>query len=191
QLMDDQKQAREQAAEEKPFPMVSLDADTRSVEIKGEPSLFYLVSQAGFDRTLPEGTVREGLEIDRSFLDDAGNKIEQFEQGKEVTVQLKIRALGKPVNNIAVIDLLPGGFEVIRSSVPRTAYGWEADYVDVREDRVVFYGSFDTSVKELTYRAKLTAAGSFIVPPAYAESMYDRSIRARGLHGRFEVSPSQ
>jgi hypothetical protein len=114
-----------------------------------------------------------------------------MEQGKEVTVRLKIRALGNPADNVAVVDLLPGGFEVIRSSVPRTAYGWQADYVDVREDRVVFYGSFDTSVRELNYRVKLTAAGNFVVPPPYAESMYDRSVHAGGLPGTFKVIPSQ
>jgi hypothetical protein len=56
---------------------------------------------------------------------------------------------------------------------------------------VVFYGSFDTSVRELNYRVKLTAEGSFVVPPTYAESMYDRSVRAGGLHGRFEVTATQ
>ena len=137
---------------------------------------------------MPEQAVREGLEITRAYFDEDGNEVTRMAQGKEVTVRLKIRALDKPVHHIAVVDLLPGGFEVVRSSVPRTAYGWRADYVDVREDRVVFYGSFDTSVRELNYRVKLTAAGNFVVPPAYAESMYDRSVRAGGLHGSFEVT---
>jgi hypothetical protein len=174
-----------------PFPTVRFDTATDSVEMRAERALFHLVTQAGYDRTMPKQVVREGLEITRAYYDDDGNEVTRMEQGKEVTVRLKIRALGNPADNVAVVDLLPGGFEVIRSSVPRTAYGWQADYVDVREDRVVFYGSFDTSVRELNYRVKLTAAGNFVVPPPYAESMYDRSVHAGGLPGTFKVIPSQ
>ena len=113
-------------------------------------------------------------------------------QGQEVTVRLRIRSAGRDrVSNVAVIDLLPGGFEVIRSSVPRKSSYWSADYVDIREDRVVFYGSFDSSVTELRYRAKLTAAGEFVVPPAYAEAMYNRSVHARSMAGRFSVSDAE
>ena len=133
----------------------------------------------------------EGLEISREFLDDQGKQIDSFAQGKEITVRLRIRALGKSVSNVAIVDLLPGGFEVIRSSVPRTAYNWRADYVDVREDRVVIYGDFDTSLKELTYRVQLTAAGHFVVPPAFANSMYKRSVRASTKAGVFDVIPAQ
>lgn len=184
-----QKQALE--AENAPFATAHFGIDSAKVLMNADQALFYLVSQSGFDRQLPTAVVREGLEITRDYLDDDGNEVIQLEQGKEVTVRLQIRTLGDELaSNVAVIDLLPGGFEVIRKSVPRTAYNWRADYVDVREDRVVFYGSFGSSVKELTYRAKLTAAGKFTVPPAFAESMYDRSIRAGTLGSQFEVIPS-
>ncbi len=175
-----------------PFGTAFFPVDSARVMMSADKALFYLVSQSGFDRPLPTSVVREGLEITREYLDEEGNEVTQLEQGREVTVRLRVRTLGEGrVSNVAVIDLLPGGFEVIRSSVPRTAYNWRADYVDVREDRVVFYGSFDSSVKELNYRAKVTAAGSFTVPPAFAESMYDRAIRAVSLPGRFDVAPSE
>ena len=93
------------------------------------------------------------------------------------------------MDTIKVLEnLLPGGFEVIRSSVPRESSHWQSDYVDIREDRVVFYGGFGGNVTELRYRAKLTAAGEFVVPPAYAEAMYNRSIHGRSMAGRFSVS---
>ena len=94
------------------------------------------------------------------------------------------------MTNVAIVDLLPGGCEVIRSSVSRSEGGWQADYVDVREDRVIFYGIVDTSVRELTYRIKVTAPGSFSVPPAFAESMYDRSLKASTAAGRVVVMPA-
>ena len=175
-----------------PFLKASYPVDALSLQIDGNEGLFYLNVQSGFNKSLPTEATREGLEILRSFVDDKGNEVTEFEQGKELTVKLKIRALdGKSLSNVAVIDLLPGGFEVVRSSVARTARGWQADYVDIREDRVVYYGDFGSSVRELSYKVKLTAAGEFVIPPSYAESMYDRSIRAISASGRFRVTVSK
>jgi hypothetical protein len=159
--------------------------------VAADTALFHLLSQAGFDRAMPKTPVRDKLEIAREYLDREGKAVTQLQQGQEVTVRLRIRALAEPVDNVAVIDLLPGGFEVLRDSVPRTAIGWRADYVDVREDRVVFYGRFDTTARELSYRAKVTSAGQFVIPPPWAEAMYDRAVRASGVSGRISVTPSE
>ncbi|MBV1920632.1 MAG: hypothetical protein KUG73_08105 [Pseudomonadales bacterium] len=169
-----------------PFLTANYKTDIEAVSAQGQTSLFFLNVQSGFDKNLPQQPVRNNIEIIREFLDEGGTEITEFEQGKEITVRLKVRALGgKKLTNIAVVDLLPGGFEVIRSSVERTAYNWRANYVDVREDRVVYYGSFDSSLRELTYKVKLTAAGSFVIPPSFAESMYDRSVRGVSKAGVF------
>lgn len=176
----------------KPFVTALLSVEAEEVVMEAANAIFYQVSQAGFDRTLPTQAITEGLEVQRSYLDGEGNEVTSLRQGQEVTVRLRIRGVGRAqVSNVAVIDLLPGGFEVNRSSVPRKSAHWAADYVDIREDRVVFYGSFGSSVTELRYRAKLTAAGEFVVPPAYAEAMYDRSMHGRSLAGRFSVSDAE
>ncbi len=172
----------------KPLPEVSFDTNATSIKFDSTSPLFYLVSQAGFDSLLASEIIRDNLEVTRDYLNNKGEEITEIHQGSEVTVRLRIRSLAnKTQTNVAVIDLLPGGFEVIRSSVPRESRYWKADYVDVREDRIVFYGSFGKQVTELTYRAKATAEGTFIIPSAFAESMYDRSVRARSLPGTFNV----
>jgi hypothetical protein len=178
------------AAEAKPLPRVAFAADTAKVLLAADGPLFHLLSQAGYDRNLPTAAVREKLEISRDFLDKDGKPVSELQQGQEITVRLRLRALGEPVSNVAVIDLLPGGFEVLRDSVSRRVTGWQADYVDVREDRVIFYGSFDTSARELTYRAKVTSAGEFVIPPPWAEALYDRAVRASGSAGRIRVLPA-
>lgn len=177
-------------AEAKALPKATFGSDVVEVLLAADGPLFHLLSQAGFDRRLPTAAVREKLEISREFLDRNGKVVNELKQGQEVTVRLRVRALGEAVSNVAVIDLLPGGFEVQRDSVPRSVAGWRADYVDVREDRVVFYGSFDTSARELSYRAKVTSAGEFVIPPPRAESMYDRAVRAIGVSGKFSVTPA-
>jgi len=172
-----------------PFLKTDYPVNAKKIHLEGDDALFYLNVQAGFNNTLPEKSVQDGIEIFRDFVDDEGNVITSFEQGQEISVRLKVRSLdNKVLNNIAIVDLLPGGFEVIRSSVPRTAYNWRADYVDVREDRVIYYGSFENRVTELTYKVKLTSSGQFLVPPTTAESMYDRSIKAATKPSQFSVT---
>ncbi|WP_420588342.1 alpha-2-macroglobulin family protein [Bacterioplanoides sp.] len=144
--------------------------------IRGENPVFYQASQSGFPAVMPAAE-NSNLEVVHQLLNKDGKEITTLRQGEEAVVRLRIRTLnGRQVDNIAVIDLLPGGFEVIRESVPRQSNHWNSDYVDVREDRVIFYGGFGSSVTELEYRIKATAAGEFIAPPAYAESMYDPDI---------------
>jgi uncharacterized protein YfaS (alpha-2-macroglobulin family) len=60
-------------------------------------------------------------------------------------------------------------------------------YADPREDRVVFYADLTHDVQELQYRIKATNAGTFVIPPAYGEGMYDRRMAARSLAARMEV----
>lgn len=180
-----------------PLARATLPHIVRTASFSGEvaPGIFYVLAQAGFDTGLPQNEVSEGLEIHREFLDDKGTTISRAAIGDELTVRLRVRSIGEYRSNIAVIDLLPGGFEVLRDSI-RDSYGdyenyWSMDYRDVREDRVVIYGGFGPQMTEISYRVKATASGRFTVPSAAASAMYDRKVRARSAGGSFEVSRAQ
>jgi len=180
------------ATKKMPLSYAMVPVGSNRTQIETNQDFYYLMSQSGYDKSIPDKELSQGLEVTRAYFDSKGTDLAEFKQGQEVTVRIKIRALGKKyLSNIAITDLLPGGFEVIRSSVPRTAYGWKADYVDVREDRLVFYGSFDSSVTELSYRAKVTSAGTFTVAPLYARSMYNRSILAHTAGKSLKVTASE
>ena len=150
--------------------------------------VFYQVVEAGFDRQPPRKAITRGLEVYRELVDEKGNAIDHVELGKPVTVKLKTRSLTSDgVTNVALIDLLPGGFEILRDSA-RSAQGTgPCDYVDLREDRAVFYATIPTTVQTITYQIKATNRGEFIVPPPYAESMYERWVNARGLSSKITV----
>ena len=165
----------------------------RDVEIAhdGRARTFYVLSQTGFDRRPPDDALSEGLELHREYLDDNGNPVTELAIGQELTVRLRIRSTGRPRSNVAVVDLLPGGFEILTESVRRQYGGWSADYLDVREDRIVVYGNFSDRMTELNYRVKATSAGRFTLPAAFAGSMYDRTIQARTRPGRLEVESLQ
>jgi uncharacterized protein YfaS (alpha-2-macroglobulin family) len=78
-----------------------------------------------------------------------------------------------------------------RSPIGVGRASWRLQYADVREDRVVLYGTALPDVGEFVYRIKATNAGKFIVPPAYGESLYDRRIQARTAGGRTLTVTSQ
>ena len=91
-----------------------------------------------------------------------------------------------------IVDVLPGGFEPILDDLTpppeeRNAAAWYPDYVDAREDRVVAFGAIGPEMRELRYRIRATTAGRFVVPPAYAESMYDPAAQARSLGAQVVV----
>ena len=153
------------------------------------PGVFYQTVQSGFECRLPVQPAVRGVEVSREILDaDAKFPVARVKLGDRVTVRLRLRAIRSvPVTNVAVIDLLPGGFEVADDSLQPGVNTAGMDYVDVREDRAVFYGPATNRVHEITYRIKPTARGEFTVPPIFAESMYDKKIQSIGLGGHLTV----
>jgi uncharacterized protein YfaS (alpha-2-macroglobulin family) len=154
------------------------------------PGAFYQVVEAGFDRKLSDKPITDGLEVYRELLDKSNKPITTTQLGDVVTVRLRIRALGSEwVSNVAIVDLLPGGFEVVGSSLtPGVSAIKGVDYVDVREDRAIFYASVPNETFEITYQIKSCNRGTFVVPPVFAESMYDRNVKGRGLGGKISVT---
>jgi uncharacterized protein YfaS (alpha-2-macroglobulin family) len=162
----------------------------RSATALNPPGAFLQVIEAGFDRELPTKTLSDGLEIYRELLDKAGNPVTSTQLGEVVTVRLRVRSVRpESITNVAVVDLLPGGFEVVGASLsPGVSSIKGVDYVEVREDRAVFYATVPTEILEITYQIKSCNRGSFVVPPVFAESMYDRNVKARGLGGKISVT---
>jgi uncharacterized protein YfaS (alpha-2-macroglobulin family) len=168
---------------------------------------WYVASQGGYDRDVPAKAIKSDLEIVRDYTDAQGNAVNRIKVGDEIYVHLKIRATGdKGISNIAIVDLLPGGFDPDNALPPVPSQSsdsgedntnappqipsillsgstWKATYTDVREDRVVIYGTATPDVEEFVYRIKASTVGKFIVPPAYGESMYDRRVQARAPGG--------
>jgi uncharacterized protein YfaS (alpha-2-macroglobulin family) len=205
----------------------------------GDNAAWYGVAQGGFDRKPSTDTRKDGLEITRSYTDTKGKAIDSLATGDEIDVHVRIRSTtNASVYDVAIVDLLPGGFEPVLQTAPpadaatpapssdedtttadngdateatdadsgdgpadaegegdgddtpawRSPIGnpestWKPDYADVREDRVVVYGSASTDVQEFVYRIKATNAGRFTIPPVFAESLYDRGTQGRAPGG--------
>ncbi|HTD91601.1 MAG TPA: alpha-2-macroglobulin family protein, partial [Burkholderiales bacterium] len=193
----------------------SVDAAKLQFSNKSDLRAYYVVEQTGFDRNLPAQEIKNGLEMLREYVDAKGNAVKSVKVGDEIEVRLKFRALNrKAIDNAALVDLLPGGFDLVLNPVQTTAQEgegdaqngraepdekkwrnpigtqrstWRPDYADLREDRVVLYGTVNAEFQEFAYRIKATNTGTFVVPPAYGESMYERSVQARSLGGKIIV----
>ena len=171
---------------------------------------YYVLNQTGFDRSLPTKGITSGFEIVREFVDASGKPLQRIKQGDEFDVVLRVRAIDRDAaTNVAIVDLLPGGFEVVlqppaqresgsgepptgqryqwRSRLGTEKSTWMAEYTDVREDRVLLFGNLTRDASTFVYRVKATAAGSFTVPPPFGEGMYDRTLAAQGLGARIVV----
>jgi uncharacterized protein YfaS (alpha-2-macroglobulin family) len=155
----------------------------------GGPGAFFQVIEAGFDRQVPAEPLANGLEIYRELLGKDNKPVLETHLGEPIRVRLRVRALRRaPITNVAIVDLLPGGFEVVDSSL-RAGVSTIAgvDYVDLREDRAVFFATAPSYALEINYQIKSCNRGNFVVPPVFAESMYDRNIKGRGVGGRISV----
>jgi len=159
------------------------------VLVSGAPdkAIYHVLTTTGFDKTPPDTALAEGLEISRAYLDAAGNEVTKATIGEQLTVRLRVRSTGALRSNVALIDMLPGGFEVVVDSVRDSYADWYGEAKDVREDRVVVYGSFSDRLTEISYKVTATSSGSFVAPAAFATSMYNRAIAARTEPGRFDV----
>jgi alpha-2-macroglobulin len=149
------------------------------------------------------------MEIQRTYLNAQGKTVDKVKLGEEITVQIRMRAIDRNwIDNIAIQDLLPAGFEVAlpsatdtkmadngneESALPAwqdrlsTGGNWHSDYADIREDRVLLYGSTNNEVSEYQYKIKANTAGSFIVPPVFAQAMYEPSVEAYSGVGLMKV----
>jgi uncharacterized protein YfaS (alpha-2-macroglobulin family) len=195
-------------------PRVPFSPEATKLRIGNDANIvsYYAVTQTGFDKAVPAAELRSGMEVLREFVDRNGKPVTSAKVGDEVTVRLKFRSVNRnQVPNVALVDLMPGGFEPVldtpsesassqvragkAASTPQqsvvlaglsgaSANNWSVQYADVREDRVVFYGTVNQDFGEIVYRIRATNSGRFIVPPAYAESMYERTVQARSAGGQ-------
>jgi uncharacterized protein YfaS (alpha-2-macroglobulin family) len=151
---------------------------------------FFQVVEAGFDRHVPAQPLAAGLEVYRELLDKNDKPVTRTKLGEPIHVRLHVRSVqNESVTNVAIIDLLPGGFEVVGSSLqPGVSSIAGVDYVDIREDRAVFFATASTSALEINYQIKSGNRGEFVVPPVFAGSMYERNVKGQGVGGHITVT---
>ena len=157
----------------------SSDAQKLRLTNDEKTNLFYQVTQGGFLHDIPSGETKDGIEVYREFVDANGKKIDAVKLGDEVTVKVNVRSTkNRSILNVAVVDMLPCGLEADIASIRESDTGWNPDYVDIREDRIVLFGTVTQELKTFTYKVRAVNSGKYTVPPLFAEAMYDGTQRA-------------
>jgi uncharacterized repeat protein (TIGR01451 family) len=191
-----------------PMARASVPVGTAAVKLStgsllgSDYPLYYSWAEQGFERNTPTTGASQGMEIIHEVVDAQGKVITQAKLGEEVFMRVRVRSLNQNnIANVALVDVLPGGLEPVLQSTSAEGAAdapvwqrrlggkgsWRVDYADIREDRVVFYGSVGKDVLDISYKVRATNVGQFVMPAAYGEAMYDRRIFARSAGGAFTV----
>ncbi len=159
---------------------------------------WYQAIETGFDRALPTVADAHGIEVFREILDEKGDASTMAKTGETLIIRLRVRNVSTTAQpHIALSELLPGAFDFApqgedHALKPGLNALPGAEYVDLREDRaLIFCDLAHGETKTFEYSVRPTCAGAFTIPPAYAESMYDRAVNARGIAGKFTVLPRE
>jgi uncharacterized protein YfaS (alpha-2-macroglobulin family) len=143
-----------------------------------------------------------GLSVRRSYRALDGTELDlsqgTLKLGDLVFVELEVgNKSGVEIQNIALVDRLPAGFEIENPRLGRTIKidwtnpedAWAYDFMNQRDDRLEVFGSLPAGTsKKIIYTVRAVTSGKFTVPPVEAEAMYDPTLWARDKGGTANVS---
>jgi alpha-2-macroglobulin len=176
----------------------SLSLDLKE---KGSGSVYLILNSEGV-RTTPEVKVGgQGLALKRTWRSLDGTaldlKAHPVKLAELIYVELAVtNTTGERVQNIALVDRLPAGWEIENARLGRGGSVdwvaadslWAPDYVNMRDDRVEVFGALAAhETKKVAYAVRAVTAGAFTLPSAEAEAMYDSSLWARDAAGTVQV----
>ena len=98
------------------FPKTPFSEQAAALRFTNNSELnaYYTVEQSGFDRKPPTTAIRQGFELLREYTDASGKPLTGIQMGQQVDVHLKFRSIDRDyVSSMALVDLLPGGFELV------------------------------------------------------------------------------
>ncbi|MCA9667974.1 MAG: hypothetical protein KC503_20390 [Myxococcales bacterium] len=156
---------------------------------RGRGTLYYTARLRYARKQLPLAPRRHGFSVEKRVivLDKAGRPLSPQRAprlGDTVAVVLEVGAAG-PRRYVVIDDPLPAGLEAIDTSLhTASTFGVSAlprsaaySHRELRDDRVVFfYDHMATRRVTFAYLARVSSAGSFIVPPTKAEEMYTPEV---------------
>ncbi len=172
-------------------------------------TLYATVAVRGIAKSGEEDASSSSLDIDVKYSDANGQSVNiaKLTQGSDLVAEITVRNTSKrKLTNLALTQLVPAGWEIrnerldggnaLGTSTPveprNMSYWWwmpdgtrdqtskEAEYVDIRDDRLMQYFSLRAG-DTITFRTRLNAAylGRYYLPGLSAEAMYDATQQAR------------
>lgn len=167
------------------------------ISINGTGTAYFFWRADGLPATNRVDEYDRDIQVRRRYLDENGNALrnDDLRQGDMIIAEISMKALTETVQNVAIADLLPAGFEIENPRLQsRRGIGWIGDkmyqprYMDIRDDRMVIYGDLQLGKEEkFYYGIRVVSAGTFVVPPVRAEAMYAPMISSVASSGTVVV----
>jgi uncharacterized protein YfaS (alpha-2-macroglobulin family) len=152
---------------------------------KGEAYYYWKITGIKKGASVQIAEKDEGLRVRREWYNTEGRRIQTpiFNQGELVVCRIKIRST-QTVENVAICDMIPAGFEVENTRLNDADYSWiknaspnDYDNHDLRDDRVNVFTNLQAGQdREFNYLVRAVNLGKYMMPPISAEAMYDPSI---------------
>ena len=178
------------------YTSADWDGARIKLTVKGKGTCYYYWTAFGVGRDSYIEEYGRELQVNRRYFSVDGTKINTvFKQGELVVAEITVKALTSDLANVAVVDMLPAGFEIENSRLAsRVNLPWleqqafNPDYIDIRDDRLIFFGAFPHQQEQKFYYAlRAVTQGTFTVPPVSAEAMYDPTKSAVESGGTIQV----
>jgi uncharacterized protein YfaS (alpha-2-macroglobulin family) len=185
-------------------PMVfTVQDDGKPIEITstGEGDIYVSLVMEGLLRESRPEEYDRRLVVTRAWTNRKGEAVDpvKLKVGDLVMVETRLSAPGlregESVENVAIVDALPGGLEVenprlVTSDVESGAAGGkekdeasEPERAEFRDDRVLLFTSATKEKQVFRYALRVVTAGTYAWPAVQASCMYDAgyaSMRGAG-----------
>ena len=169
-------------ATETRYTDAAWDGARIQLTVEGEGSCYYYWSAFGIQRDSFIEEYERELQVRRRYFNKDGEELTgTFVHGDLIVSEITVKALTANLENVVVVDMLPTGFEIenprleSRAGIPwLKAQGFKPDYIDIRDDRLIFFGTFPRQrERKFYYALRAVTQGEFTLPPIAAEAMYD------------------
>lgn len=127
--------------------------------------------------------LESGIGLSINYIGANGQSIQpgSLLQGSSFRMQVEVtNNTHQKVEFLALNQLIPTGWEIINTRLNESVESAvNADYMDIRDDRVVYFFDLEAGQKR-SFTSDLIAAyeGRFLLPSVRCEAMYDRRINA-------------
>jgi uncharacterized protein YfaS (alpha-2-macroglobulin family) len=168
------------------------------ITARGEGRLYYSIIVNGIRADGKVAVEDRNLKIRRDYFDRNGTpaSLASVKQNDLLVVRLTLTPSVELLENIAITDLLPAGFEIENPRITETTnYSFiknpsTPEFLDIRDDRVNLYTSFrgDMSPQRFFYMVRAVTAGTYRLAPVAAEAMYNGDYYSGYGQGVVKVS---
>ncbi|KIZ47744.1 MULTISPECIES: alpha-2-macroglobulin [Rhodopseudomonas] len=182
------------------YTAADMDGQPVTITNTGEPPVQAVVSVTGAPY-MPEPAAANGFKIERNYFTLDGKPADpaQAKQNDRFAVVLTITEAKPEYGHIMVADYLPAGFEIDNPHLVSSgdagkldwiADGAEATHSEFRDDRfnaAIDRAANDKAVFTVAYVVRAVSPGTYVLPQAYVEDMYNPSRYGRTGTGTIEV----